>query len=132
MRSAPSGTQSAEGAFEFASTTSYGCVQIDGSDVYFASIDHMGCDRSVMFEIEARSSPLLPGTYVVGDEVDVRIHIEDIVDGQYAYSSLIAVGGSITFTAIDATRVTGTYAISTVLGETITGSFDVGVFVIWS
>jgi hypothetical protein len=48
-----------------------------------------------------------------------------IVDGQYAYSSYVAVGGSITFTTIDSTRVAGTYVIEILLGETITGSFDV-------
>jgi len=132
LRRAPNGTQSAQGAFDFASTTSYACAEVASSDVYFVSVDHMGCDRSVMVEIEAWSAPLLPGTYVVGDEVDIGIHIEDIVGGQYAYSSYIAVGGSITFTAIDTTRVAGTYEIATILGETITGSFDVPVFVIWS
>jgi len=132
FRETPDGVQSAQGALDLTSTTSYGCVETDGSDVYCASIDHMGCDRGVMVEIQAMSSALAQGVLAVGGDVEVDIRVEEMIDGEYAFSHYQAVGGTITFTSIDSTRVTGDYTITTSSGETITGSFDVPVFVIWS
>ena len=131
LRGTPTGTHAATGDFVLSSTTSSGVVEALGPDVYFVSIDHMGADQTVMLEIEAISAPITPGTLTVGTDVDIGLHVEEMVGGLYTYTGYIAVGGSVTFTAVNTTTVTGTYVIAMASGESITGSFDVPVFVLW-